>query len=164
MRSPDKDLAQVVQGERVVMYDAIRDRTTTEADVLEKFGVKPASIPDYLGLVGDDADGIPGIPRWGAKSASTLLTRYGHLHAIPTDPSQWDVKVRGAKGLAEQLDAHRDEAELYVQLATLKTDVPLPESVDDLAWRGADRAAFEAMAARLGDPGLARFVPRWRGE
>lgn len=163
MRSPDKDLAQVVQGERVVMFDAIRERTTDEAGVLERFGVQPSSIPDYLALVGDAADGIPGIPRWGAKSTSTVLRRYGHVAAIPPDGADWDVKVRGAKGLSENLEAERDAARLYVDLATLRTDVPLVvEGVDDLEWRGAWRDRFEALAERLGDPGLARFVPRWR--
>lgn len=161
MRSPDKDLAQVVQGDRVVMIDAIRKRTTNEAGVIEKFGVQPASIPDYLGLVGDAADGIPGIPRWGAKSTAKVLARYGHLKHIPADAGDWDIQVRGAKGLATQLAAHRDEAALYVKLAQLDTDVPLAEDVDALAWKGADREAFTAVAARLGDPGLVKLVPRW---
>jgi len=165
MRSPDKDLAQVVQGERIVMFDAIRGRTTTEAGVREKFGVPPASIPDYLALVGDDADGIPGIPRWGAKSSSTVLSRWGHVRDIPADPEAWDVKVRGARGLAARLAEHAEQAALYVDLTTLRTDVPLVrEQVDDLAWPGADRAAFEALAERLGSPGLVRLVPRWAGE
>lgn len=162
MRSPDKDLGQVVQGDRVVQYDAIRKRLINEQDVRDKFGVGPESIPDYLGLVGDSADGIPGIPRWGAKGTSTVLARYRHLAHIPADPDTWDVKVRGAKTLASNLEAQREDAALYVQLATLDTDVPLPQTVDDLAWRGADRAAFTAMAKRLGDERLVSLVPRWR--
>lgn len=161
MRSPDKDLGQVVQGDRVVMVDSIRKKTTNEAGIREKFGVAPASIPDYLGLVGDSADGIPGIPRWGAKSTATVLSRWGHLANIPEDPADWEVKVRGAKTLAANLAAQRADAELYVKLATLDTDVPLPQSVDDLAWQGADREAFTAMAERLGDRRLVDLVPRW---
>lgn len=162
MRSPDKDLCQVVQGERVVLYDVIRDRTTDEAGVHEKFGVPPAAIPDYLGLVGDSADGIPGIPRWGAKSTAAVLTRYGHLDGIPLDASAWDIKVRGAKRLVQELDDALDDARLFTLLATLRTDVPLPQSVDDLAWRGADRERFTAMAERLGDARLLDLVPAWR--
>ncbi len=161
MRSPDKDLAQVIQGERVVGYDAIRKAVLDEPGVLAKFGVPPLSIPDWLGLVGDAADGIPGLPGWGAKSTATVLAHYGHVHDIPADPATWAVKVRGAAGLSATLEARRADAALFVRLATLRTDVPLAESVDDLRWPGANRAAFEALCARLGDPGLLRLVPRW---
>lgn len=162
MRSPDKDLAQVVRGERIVGYDAIRKTTLDEAGVVEKFGVQPASIPDWLALVGDAADGIPGLPGWGAKSVATVLGAYRHIEAIPADPASWSVKVRGAAGLSATLEAKREAAALYKRLATLRYDVPLAESVDDLAWRGADRAAVDAFLAEIGDPGLAKLVPRWR--
>ncbi len=151
MRSPDKDLAQVISGQRVVMYDPIRRKTTDEPAVLDKFGVPPASIPDYLGLVGDTADGIPGVAKWGAKSTATVLRAYGHVKHIPTDCESWSVKVRGAKGLSDNLEAMRDEALLYVDLATLRTDVPLvTHAVEDLQWRGVDRAKLTALEDRLG--------------
>ena len=135
MCSVDKDLAQMITGDRVVELDRRRELLIDEEGVREKFGVSPESIPDYLGLVGDAADGIPGIPRWGAKSSSTVLRRYGHIEDIPDDPDAWDVKVRGAASLARELSAARPEAELYRQLATLRTDVPLEEKLDDLRWR-----------------------------
>lgn len=153
--SPDKDLAQCVQGERVVMLDRMRRRLIDEAGVHEKFGVGPESIPDYLALVGDDADGIPGIPRWGAKSSAAVLSRYVHVDAIPLDAADWDVKVRGAATLAANLAERREDAFLYRRLATLRTDVPLDESLDDLEWRGVD-AALPALLEELGDE---RFVP-----
>jgi 5'-3' exonuclease len=134
--SPDKDLCQCVQGDRIVTHDRVRDRWLNEQGVLSKFGVAPASIPDYLALVGDTADGIPGIPRWGAKSTATVLAHYGHLEAIPDDAGQWAVKVRGAKALADNLAAAREQAALYKRLATLRTDVPLSESLDDLRYAG----------------------------
>ena len=129
--------------------------------VLEKFGVRPASIPDWLALVGDSADGIPGIPRWGARSASTVLHEYGLIEAIPDDPSEWTVKVRGAATLAKNLRDRRADAALYRTLATLRTDVPLDECLDDLEWRGAHRAAVDSMSKELGSPGLADRVSRW---
>jgi 5'-3' exonuclease len=134
--SPDKDLAQCVVGTRVVCFDRIRRRLLDEEGVHTKFGVAPSAIPDYLGLVGDAADGIPGIPRWGAKSAATVLAHYGQLEAIPDDASAWAVKVRGAAALAENLASRREEAALYKKLATLRTDVPLQEGLDDLRVRG----------------------------
>jgi 5'-3' exonuclease len=150
--SPDKDLAQCVRGERVVLRDRIRKTQLDRAGVLEKFGVPPTSIPDYLALVGDAADGIPGIPRWGAKSTSILLSTFEHIEAIPADPNAWGVKVRGAATLAENLAAHRNEALLYRTLATLVTDVPLPQdSLDGLRWRGADPDRLSAFCARIGD-------------
>jgi 5'-3' exonuclease len=133
--SPDKDLAQCVRGERVVTLDRIRGRWLDEQGVTLKFGVPPASIPDWLALVGDDADGIPGVPRWGAKSAAALLARYGRLEAIPEWERDWDVSVRGASALAESLRAHRQEVGLYRTLAKLRTDVPLAESLEDLRPR-----------------------------
>jgi 5'-3' exonuclease len=118
--------------------------------VERKFGVKPESIPDYLALVGDTADGVPGIPRWGAKSTAIVLARYGHIEAIPDDVEAWDVKVRGAKALAENLAAQRDDAMLFRRLTTLRTDVPLQESLDDLRWRGADEEALREVCTELG--------------
>ncbi len=111
--SPDKDLAQVVRSDRLVTLDRRKDTVMNEAGVREKFGVSPASIPDYLGLVGDSADGIPGIPRWGAKSAAQVLERYGHIEHIPDDPASWAVTVRGAKALAASLAENREAAQLY---------------------------------------------------
>ena len=160
--TPDKDLAQCVSGERVVCVDRRRRKIIDEAGVVEKFGVSPQSIPDWLALVGDAADGIPGIPRWGARSAATVLARYGHLEAIPADPGEWEVKVRGARSLADNLEPRREEAGLYRVLATLRRDVPLAEKASDLEWKGAFRAELEAFCAELGDERLVETVPRWR--
>ncbi|HEX4934979.1 MAG TPA: 5'-3' exonuclease H3TH domain-containing protein [Gemmatimonadaceae bacterium] len=160
--SPDKDLMQCVRGGRVVALDRIRRKVTDEAGVMEKFGVGPASIPDLLALVGDSADGIPGIPRWGAKSAAAALACYRTLDAIPDDAGAWAVPVRGAAALAEQLRAHREEARLFRTLATLRTDVPLPETLDDLQWRGADRDALAAFCASIGDERVLERIPRYR--
>jgi 5'-3' exonuclease len=150
--SPDKDLTQCVRGERVVSFDRRKQETLTEAGVLAKFGVPPASIPDYLALVGDTADGIPGIPRWGQKGAAAVLLRYGHLEAIPDDAAAWDVSVRGAAALAQNLAAQREDARLFRTLATLREDVALtpPATVDALRWKGADTAALGALCAELG--------------
>jgi 5'-3' exonuclease len=160
--SPDKDLAQCVQGERVVCLDRMRNKTLDEAGVVGKFGVAPASIPDFLALVGDTADGIPGVPRWGAKSAAAVLSRYGHIEAIPDRESDWQVAVRGAAALAASLREHRAEARLYRTLATLRTDVPLPETLEDLAWQGARRALLEDLCTRISDRDLVTRVPRFR--
>jgi 5'-3' exonuclease len=149
--TPDKDLTQCVRGSRVVLHDRYADKTLDEAGVIAKFGVSPVSIPDYLALVGDTADGIPGVPRWGAKAASTLLARFEHVERIPDDPTAWDVVVRGKESLAQSLGLHRREVELYRQLATLRLDVPLAESVDDLAFRGAPRDELLAVCAEIGD-------------
>jgi 5'-3' exonuclease len=153
--TPDKDLAQCVRGTRVVTFDRVRRRQLDEGGVHARFGVAPASIPDWLALVGDAADGIPGLPRWGERSSSTLLARYGHIESIPEGAEAWDVPVRGAASLAGSLRAHREEAILYRTLATLRTDVPLAESLDDLRWRGAERGALESLGADLGEPRLA---------
>ena len=159
--SPDKDMAQCVRGTRVVCLDRVRRKVYDEAGVREKFGVLPASIPDWLALVGDEADGYPGLARWGAKSAATLLAHYEHLEAIPDDVREWAVPVRGAPALAESLRAARDEAMLYRTLARLRTDAPLPESIAELEWRGADRNALEALCQELGATGLPERVHRW---
>ena len=151
--TPDKDLSQSVEGTRVVQFDRRKRELRDAAGVVAKFGVPPASIPDYLALVGDSADGYPGIPGWGAKSAGAVLARYGHLEAIPDQSAAWDVPVRGAVRLADNLAARRDEALLFRQLATLRTDVPLFKSIDELEWRG-PTAGFADLAARLNAPQL----------
>jgi len=158
--SRDKDLAQCVQDTRVVMYDRMNEQIIDEPKVLAKWGVPPASIPDYLALVGDSADGIPGIPRWGAKSAATVLARYGSIEAIPGDESEWSVKVRGARVLAENLRGMLHEALLYKNLATLRTDVTLPQSLADLRWRGSHNRQFEEVCDRIGERGIVERVQR----
>jgi 5'-3' exonuclease len=161
--TPDKDMAQCVRGSRIVCVDRLRRRVLDEAGVVEKFGVAPESIPDWLALVGDSADGIPGVPRWGAKASAALLARYRHLEAIPARAEQWDVAVRGAASLAESLQEHREPAILYRRLATLRTDVPLAESLDDLEWRGARRDELGRLVTELGDPELPERIHAWRG-
>jgi len=152
--SPDKDLSQCVRGERVVQRvdsrsGAIRD----EAGVLQRFGVPPASIPDYLALVGDSSDGYPGLPGWGGKSAAALLARYGHLDAIPAEASAWDVTVRGADKLAATLQENRELALLFRDLATLRTHDPALTSIEELRWLGPTEA-FVDFTARLDQPQL----------
>jgi 5'-3' exonuclease len=159
--SPDKDLAQCVVGTRVVCLDRMRKKLLDEPGVLLKFGVQPAQIPDYLALVGDSADGIPGVPRWGAKSAAALLTSYGTIADIPDSAADWRVSVRGAAALADSLASRRSDALLYKRLATLRRDVPLTEDLADLAYRGADRARLEAIAERLSDRSLVERVDRF---
>ncbi|MDE0349215.1 MAG: flap endonuclease [Gammaproteobacteria bacterium] len=158
--TPDKDLGQCVTGARVVQVDRIRRRVIDEDGVRERNGVAPASIPDWLALVGDTADGIPGVPGFGAKTAAALLSHYGTVDAIPADPSTWAVRVRGAARLADALNTMRDEASLYRRLAVLVEDVPLAESLADLRWKGGERAAVEAVSTRLG--GLDVVPTRWR--
>ena len=135
--SPDKDLAQCVTDDgRIMQFDRRLEILYDRDGVVEKFGVPPAAIPDWLALVGDAADGIPGLPGWGAKSSSTLLSRYGHLEAIPADPEDWDVKVRGAAKLGATLAENRDEVLLYRHLTTLDPSAPVMGHVDELAWQG----------------------------
>lgn len=160
--SPDKDLAWCVRGARVVCLDRLRNKLLDEAGVVEKFGVEPASIPDWLALVGDAQDGIPGVPKWGAKSAAVVLARYKRIDSIPDDVREWDVTVRGAASLAESLKARRDDAKLYRTLATLRTDVPLKETLDDLRWKGADREALTKLCEELGERAVIDRVTRWR--
>jgi 5'-3' exonuclease len=147
--TPDKDLAQCVLGTKVVMWDRMRENILDEEGVGTKFGIRPESIPDYLALVGDTADGIPGIPRWGAKSTAAVLQHYVHLEKIPDDVADWAIQVRGAKTLAANLSEAREDAELYRTLATLRTDVKLEESIDDLEWKGYDEERLKAMEAEL---------------
>jgi 5'-3' exonuclease len=160
--SPDKDLAQCVCEPKVVRLDRLRGTTLDARGVMERYGIEPQSIPDWLALVGDAADGIPGIPRWGAKSSSIMLGRYQHIEAIPDDVSAWDVKVRGAKGLAESLAAHRDQAALYRELATLRRDVPLGEQLEALEYCGARRGELEAFCDELGLMSLVERMPSFR--
>lgn len=160
--TPDKDLAQCIVGRRVVRFDRMRRQVMDEAGVVEKFGVPPASIPDWLGLVGDTADGIPGIPRWGEKTASTVLARFGRIEDIPDDPAAWGVAVRGATALAENLRTRRADALLYKKLATLRTDAPLSEPLSDLEWKGARRDDLEALCREIGDDSFASRVPLFR--
>jgi 5'-3' exonuclease len=162
--SPDKDMAQCVREDgRVVTYDR-RKRAFMDADgVAAKFGVPPGSIPDYLALVGDAADGYPGIPGWGAMSTAAVLRRYPHLEAIPDSISRWDLSVRGAASLAASLRDHRADAELFKELATLRLDTPIPQrTVAELRWQGVPRAPFAALTERLNAPRLESRVPRWK--
>ncbi len=146
--TPDKDLAQCVRGTRVVQLDRRKRLVRDEAGVVARFGVLPASIPDYLALVGDTADGYPGLRGWGAKSAAAVLFRYGHLEAIPHDPRTWQVPVTSPAALAEVLQTDWDRALLFRDLATLRSDLPLFKSVDELHWKG-PTPAFTAIGTRL---------------
>lgn len=156
----DKDLGQCVRGTRVVQYDRRKDEVVDEAGVIAKFGVPPRSIPDYLGLVGDTADGFPGLAGWGAKSAGAVLARYGHLESIPADPAHWDIPggLRGATKLSSTLRERWDDALLFRRLATTVTSVPVGV-VDDWYWAGPteDLAAF---ADRVGAPDLVQRAER----
>jgi 5'-3' exonuclease len=146
--TPDKDLAQCVQGTRVVQFDRLRRILRDEAGVVAKFGVPPASIADYLALVGDSSDGYPGLQGWGAKSAARVLAKFGHIDRIPEDHRQWGVDVARAGMLAAVLKRDRAQALLFRELATIRTDLPVFESVDELEWRG-PTPAFAALSARL---------------
>ena len=150
--TPDKDLSQCVKGQRVVQLDRRKRELRDEKGVIARFGVEPASIPDYLALVGDSADGFPGVPGWGEKASGAILGRYAHLEKIPASHTQWEVAVRGAARLAAALEEHRELAILFRRLATLRTDVPVG-TVDDLQWRG-PTPEFERVAQQLGVPGL----------
>lgn len=151
--TPDKDLAQCVVADRVVQFDRRKRELRDRDGVTAKFGVPPASIPDWLALVGDSADGFPGIKGWGHKSASTVLARYGHLELIPRDPGRWEVPVRGAARLSANLEADRELAMRFRDLATLRTDALLFEDVEELRWTG-PRPDFEGLADRLRAPEL----------
>jgi len=151
--TPDKDLAQCVRGERIVQLDRRTREVRDAAAVQRKFGVPPASIPDWLALVGDSADGYPGLPGWGPVSAATVLARYRHLEHVPKLATEWEVAVRGALRLATTLAEQRDRALLFRELATLRVDAPIGVDVDALRWVG-PRASFAAWSARLGAPAL----------
>jgi 5'-3' exonuclease len=160
--SPDKDLAQCVRDERVVLLDRRRRIAYDEPGVIAKWGVRPGSIPDLLALVGDAADGYPGLPGWGAKSAAAVLLRYGSLEAIPARAADWDVAVRSGPALAATLRDRRDEVHLYRTLARLRSDAPLAERTpDDLRWRGAPRARWEAFCDEVGLARLRARPHRW---
>ena len=159
--SPDKDLAQLVSGSHIVCWDRRREIILDEAGVQEKFGVRPQSIPDYLALVGDSADGYPGLAGWGAKSAAAVLARYEHLESIPADAQAWGLGSGRAARLAESLARGQDEVRLYRRLATLREDVPLRETVGDLEWRGA-YARLTEVCRQLGDEQLPKRITRWR--
>ncbi|MGI8793155.1 MAG: 5'-3' exonuclease [Acidimicrobiales bacterium] len=149
IHTPDKDLGQCVVDERVVQWDQRNQRTVDAAAVEAKFGVPPVSIPDWLALVGDSADGFPGLPGWGAKTATAVLARYGHIESIPDEPAGWDVAVRGIPKLAATLKEQRELAMLFKDLATLRIDRSLMSSVDELRWAGPS-ADFERVCAVLG--------------
>jgi 5'-3' exonuclease len=159
--SVDKDLAQCVTGERVVLRDRMRRVTYDEVGVHAKFGVAPESIPDYLALVGDSSDGYPGLPGWGSKSAAAILDRWIHLEAIPDSPLDWEVPLRGAVSLAATLRDHRAEVALYKRLATLNADARVVEQLDDLEWHGVDREPFVALCEELGFDTVGSRVHRW---
>ncbi|MGH9050159.1 MAG: 5'-3' exonuclease [Acidimicrobiia bacterium] len=156
--TPDKDLAQCVRDPRVAQLDRRQGKLLDEAGVWGKFGVGPGSIPDWLALVGDSADGFPGLPGWGAKSSATVLARYEHLDAIPGAAGEWDVTVRGAAKLAATLTAQRADAELFLDLATLRTDAPVG-TVDEWRWRG-PTPELASWAERLGSPNLVNRAER----
>jgi 5'-3' exonuclease len=159
--TPDKDLGQCVRGRQVVQVDRRQEKELDEDAVRAKLGVAPASVPDLLGLMGDDADGIPGLPGFGEKGAAMLLNAYGHLEAIPDEASQWTVKPRGAEKLAATLREKRGDALLYRKLATLVTDAPLKESLADLEWKGVPREPYLALCERLGLTSLKTRPKRW---
>jgi 5'-3' exonuclease len=161
--SPDKDLAQCVRGTRVVVWDRRRQIVLDEPGVRAKFGVAPDSIPDFLALVGDSADGYPGIFGWGRKSAADVLCRYLHIDAIPENAASWEVKPRRAYDLAAQLRQEKEAALLYRRLATLRLDVPLPEGLDDLEWAGARRGPLTELCREMGEEESLTRVRRFRG-
>ena len=158
--TPDKDLAQCVSGTRIVQLDRRTRVTRDEAGVVKKFGVPPASIPDYLALVGDAADGYPGLPGWGTKSTAAVLGKFGHIEAIPANPNEWHVNAANAGSLAATLARERDRALLFRTLATLRTDIPLFHDVDQLRWNGPtpglDRIAARFDAAVTATKGTSR--------
>lgn len=158
--SPDKDLCQLVEGERIVCLDRRKSEIIDEAGVVAKFGVPPSSIPDLLALTGDSADGIPGLRRWGAKSSAVVLSHYGHLENIPTT-GPWDATVRGASALQGILAEEFDNALLYRQLATLRQDVPINASLGDLQWDGVQRRDFEGLCEELGFGRMASAPHKW---
>jgi 5'-3' exonuclease len=162
--SVDKDLSQLVEGSRIVLRDRMRRITYDEAGVIEKFGVPPESIPDYLALVGDSSDGYPGLPGWGAKSAGAVLSKFRHIDAIPASALDWELDIRNASRLAATLEERRDEALLYRTLATLNRDSDLGETtrtLDDLEWHGVPRASFIGLCDELGFDTVRERVHRW---
>jgi 5'-3' exonuclease len=161
LMSPDKDLAQCVQGRRVVCYDRRKGAFFDEEGVWGRFGVAPESIPDYLALVGDSADGLPGVRGWGAKSSAAVLARYRHIEGIPLEAELWDPGVRGADRLVGALRGSLAEALVYRFLATLRRDVPLRQTVADLEWKGVPRRPYLEFCERWGLGGLRDRPRRW---
>lgn len=159
--SPDKDFGQCLAGDRVVQVDRRKEKVIDEAAMRAARGVAPESIPDFLALTGDDADGIPGLPGIGERTAAALLGAYGHLEQIPDDPAAWSVAVRGADRIARALVEQREDALLYRTLATLRTDVPLAEGLDDLRFRGVPRDRFEAWSDAMDVRTLKARPTRW---
>jgi 5'-3' exonuclease len=159
--SVDKDLTQMVDGRKVVCWDRRREIVLDEKGVIEKFGVKPESIPDYLSLVGDSADGYPGIQGWGAKSTSTVLAKFKHIEAIPKDPKKIPLGLGRATTLVENLQQNYKDALLFRELSTLRTDVPLKEKLDDLRWRGA-HPRLKKVCQELREERIAERVLKWR--
>lgn len=163
--TPDKDMAQCVRDDRVVLWDRRRDIVYNDAGVREKWGVPPSGVADRLALVGDAADGFPGLPGWGDKSAAAVIARYGRLEDIPANASEWDVPVRGALALAATLREQFDQALLFRDLARLRTcadGVPIPQAdAEELRWPGADRERWIAFCEEWGLPKLADRPPRW---
>jgi 5'-3' exonuclease len=159
--TPDKDLAQCVVGTKIVQRDRRRRITYDEDGVREKYGVSPVSIPDWLALVGDSSDGYPGLPGWGEKSASTVLARWQHIERIPPDPKAWEVAVRGADRLAATLRDRMSDAMLFRKLATLRRDVPLPQTLEDLRWKGVPRERWLALCDELGFEAQKDRPHRW---
>ena len=162
--TPDKDLQQILQGDRVVLVDRVRNRVIDEETLRATRSIRPRSVPDWLALVGDSADGFPGIPGFGEKTASSLLAAFDRLEGIPSDPRKWPSSVRSADRLATTLAERMPEALLYRKLATLIEDVPLSESFDDLTWKGVPRAPFLAWCERTGSGTLAQRPTRWRAD
>lgn len=159
--SPDKDLAQLVEGKRIVCWDRRREIIIDEKGVVEKFGVKPESIPDYLALVGDAADGYPGIKGWGAKSTATVLAKFNHIESIPKDPKKLGLGLGRATTLVENLIEHYEDALLFRELSTLRQDVPLKENLNDLKWQGA-YPRLKKLCHELRDERIPERVPLWR--
>jgi 5'-3' exonuclease len=159
--SVDKDLTQMVEGKKVICWDRRREIFLDEKGVVEKFGVKPESIPDYLALVGDSADGYPGIQGWGAKSTSTVLAKFKHIEAIPKDPKKIPLGLGRATTLVENLQQNYKDALLFRELSTLRVDVPLKESLKDLEWKGA-YPRLKKVCAELREERIAERVMKWR--
>jgi 5'-3' exonuclease len=153
--TPDKDLSQCVVGTRIVQLDRRRDALRDEAGVIAKFGVHPKSIPDYLALVGDSADGFPGLPGWGAKATAAALSRYEHLEEIPKDWRKWHASISRARALAASLSSGWNDALLFRTLATLRLDVPVFDAIEDLRFEG-PRAEFDEIATRFNMPDVLR--------
>lgn len=159
--SVDKDLTQMVDGDRVICWDRRREITLNEKGVIEKFGVPPESIPDFLALVGDSADGYPGIQGWGEKSTSAVLAKYKHIESIPKDPNRLGLGLGRATTLLENLQKNYKDALLFRELSTLRTDVPIKETLADLKWQGV-YPRFKKVCEELGNQSIPERITRWR--